>query len=134
MNMKHRLQLMALFIIGLNFSGFAQDYVQMMRDPNVNFYDVQQAFNSYWEGKIIEKGKGYKAFRRWESYMAPRVYPSGNMTLPSQNYENFVQWENQQAAAGIPKSVAGNWSFLGPIGKPTGGGAGRSFSNAPSFV
>jgi PKD repeat protein len=125
MNMKHRLHLMALFIIGLNFSGFAQDYVQMMRDPNVNFYDVQQAFNSYWEGKIIEKGKGYKAFRRWESYMAPRVYPSGNMTLPSQNYENFVQWENQQAAAGIPKSVAGNWSFLGPIGKPTGGGAGR---------
>jgi PKD repeat protein len=125
MNMKRRLQLIAFLIIGLNFSGFAQDYVQMMRDPNVNFYDVQQAFNSYWEGKIIEKGKGYKAFRRWESYMAPRVYPSGNMTLPSQNYENFVQWENQQAAAGIPKSVSGNWSFLGPIGKPTGGGAGR---------
>lgn len=123
--MKLRLRLIALLIIGLNFSGFAQDYVQMMRDPNVNFYDVQQAFNSYWEGKIIEKGKGYKAFRRWESYMAPRVYPSGNMTLPSQNYENFVQWENQQAAAGIPKSVAGNWSFLGPTGKPTGGGAGR---------
>ena len=89
--MKLRLQLIALLIIGLNFSGFAQDYVQMMRDPNVNFYDVQQAFNSYWEGKTIEKGKGYKAFRRWEAYMAPRVYPSGNMTLPSQNYENFVQ-------------------------------------------
>ena len=123
--MKLRLRLIALLIIGLNFSGFAQDYVQMMRDPNVNFYDVQQAFNAYWEGKIIEKGKGYKAFRRWESYMAPRVYPSGNMTLPSQNYENFVQWENQQAAAGIPKSVAGNWTFLGPTGKPTGGGAGR---------
>lgn len=125
MNMKLRLRLIALLIIGQNFSGFAQDYVQMMRDPNVNFYDVQQAFNAYWEGKIIERGKGYKAFRRWESYMAPRVYPSGNMTLPSQNYENFVQWENQQAAAGIPKSVAGNWSFLGPTGKPTGGGAGR---------
>lgn len=123
--MKLRLQLIALLIIGLNFSGFAQDYVQMMRDPNVNFYDVQQAFNSYWEGKIIEKGKGYKAFRRWEAYMAPRVYPSGNMTLPSQNYENFVQWENQQTSAGVPKSIAANWTFLGPTGKPTGGGAGR---------
>ncbi|MEN9999793.1 MAG: hypothetical protein RI922_2783 [Bacteroidota bacterium] len=123
--MKLRLRLIALLIIGLNFSGFTQDYVQMMRDPNVNFYDVQQAFNAYWEGKIIEKGKGYKAFRRWESYMAPRVYPSGNMTLPSQNYENYLQWENQQGAAGIPKSVAGNWSFLGPTGKPAGGGVGR---------
>lgn len=123
--MKLRLQLIALLIIGLNFSGFAQDYVEMMRDPNVNFYDVQAAFNSYWEGRTIEKGKGYKAFRRWEAYMEPRVYPTGNMTLPSLSYENFLAWENEQVAAGIPKSVSGNWTSMGPVGKPTGGGAGR---------
>jgi len=97
----------------------------MMRDPNVNFYDVQASFNAYWADRPMEKGKGYKAFRRWEAYMEPRVYPSGNMTLPSMNYENFLTWETQQDNSGIPKSVSGNWSSMGPVGKPTGGGAGR---------
>jgi PKD repeat protein len=115
----------AVLFAFMSFSSHAQEWVHMMRDPNVNFYDVQTYFNQYWEGRTIEKGKGYKAFRRWEAYMAPRVYPTGDMTLPTQTYENYVQWEQDQAAAGVPKSVAGNWSFLGPTGKPTGGGAGR---------
>ncbi len=96
-----------------------------MLDPTANFYDVQTAFNNYWAGKTIEKGKGYKAFRRWEAYMEPRVYPSGNTTLPSQTAKNYKQWETNLAAAGIVKSVAGNWSLMGPVGKPVGGGAGR---------
>lgn len=102
-----------------------QRWVEMMHDPNVNFYEVQAEFNSYWAGKTIEKGKGYKAFRRWEAYMAPRVYPTGDMSLPSQTYTNYRQWELAQAAAGIPKSTSGNWTLMGPTGKPTGGGAGR---------
>lgn len=117
--------LLALLLCVMSFSTQAQDYVSMMRDPHANFYDVQAAFNSYWEGKTIEKGKGYKAFRRWEAYMEPRVYPTGDMTLPSLTYENFLAWENDTYPAGIPKSVAGNWSLMGPVGKPVGGGAGR---------
>jgi PKD repeat protein len=97
----------------------------MMRDPNANFYEIQDAFNTYWEGKTIEKGKGYKAFKRWEYYMAPRVYPSGDLTLPSQTYRNYKQWELDLIQAGTPKSTNGNWTIIGPIGKPTGGGAGR---------
>ena len=80
----------------------------MMRDPNANFYAVQDSFNSYWDGRPMEKGKGYKAFRRWEYYMTPRVYPKGDMTLPTQNYANFLEWETTNLNAGIPKSVAGN--------------------------
>ena len=30
----------------------------MMQDPSNNFYQTQNAFNSFWEGKTIEKGKG----------------------------------------------------------------------------
>jgi len=100
-------------------------WVGMMRDPNANFYEIQDAFNTYWEGKTIEKGKGYKAFKRWEYYMAPRVYPSGDLTLPSQTYRNYRQWEQDLIQAGTPKSTNGSWTIIGPIGKPTGGGAGR---------
>jgi PKD repeat protein len=97
----------------------------MMKDPNANFYDIQAEFQDYWAGKTIQKGKGYKAFKRWENYMAPRVYPSGNITMPSQTYKNYKQWEDDLAAAGIPKSTNGSWQIIGPIGKPSGGGAGR---------
>ncbi len=115
-----------LIISCLSFTNsFSQQWVEMMRDPNANFYETQAAFNQYWQGKTIQKGKGYKAFRRWENYMAPRVYPSGNITAPSQTYTNYKDWEHALALSGIPKSTSGNWTAMGPTGKPTGGGAGR---------
>lgn len=125
MKRKLNFTLLVVLSICLKISAQTQDWVQMMRDPNVNFYDVQAEFNNYWAGKTIEKGKGYKAFRRWEYHMAPRVYPSGDMTLPSKTYPNYRQWEIEQAQAGIPKSTSGNWTPMGPVGKPTNGGAGR---------
>ncbi len=109
----------------ITYSSFSQVWVEMMKDPNANFYDIQAEFQDYWAGKTIQKGKGYKAFKRWENYMAPRVYPSGNITMPSQTYKNYKQWEDDLAAAGIPKSTNGSWQIIGPIGKPSGGGAGR---------
>ena len=123
-----KLKLQHFLLVGLLFSGlsgFSQEWVDMMRDPNANFYDIRAAFNAHWENRQMERGKGYKAFRRWEHYMAPRVYPSGNVTLASQALPNYRTWEMEQAAAGIPKSTNGNWSLIGPVGNPTGGGAGR---------
>jgi hypothetical protein len=117
--------LLLFFTIFIGNELHSQSWVTMMLDPNANFYTVQTTFNNYWAGKTIEKGKGYKAFRRWEAFMEPRVYPSGNTTLPSQTAKNYKQWETNLAAAGIVKSVAGNWSLMGPVGKPVGGGAGR---------
>jgi len=125
MKRKLNFTLLVVLSICLKISVQAQDWVEMMRNPNVNFYDVQTEFNNYWAGKTIEKGKGYKAFKRWEYYMAPRVYPSGDLTLPSQNYRNYKQWELDLIQAGTPKSTNGNWTPMGPVGKPTNGGAGR---------
>jgi hypothetical protein len=74
----------SLIILFFSFgSTFSQLWVEMMHDPNANFYDIQQEFNNYWENRPIEKGKGWKQFKRWEEYMEPRVYPSGNRTLAS---------------------------------------------------
>jgi hypothetical protein len=87
------------------------------------FYDVQKDFTQYWEGKTPKKGQGYKPFLRWADYMAPRVFPSGNMTLPSTNYERFLEWYQQNGAAS-KLSPAGMWTVVGPITKPSGYDAG----------
>jgi len=123
-----RFNLLSLFCLSIllnSFSTNAQQWVEMMNDPNVNFYETQAAFNAYWQNRPYERGKGYKQFKRWEAKMAPRVYPSGDVKLASQNYKNYKQWEDERAAAGIPKSTNGTWALVGPTGKPSGGGAGR---------
>ncbi len=56
---------------------FAQPWVNLMDDQNTNFYDVQNAFNEHWGDAIYERGKGYKQYKRWEYFMEPRVYPTG---------------------------------------------------------
>lgn len=119
--------LFSLFILLIvnSFSSNGQQWVEMMKDPNVNFYETQAAFNAYWQNRPYERGKGYKQFKRWEHKMAPRVYPSGDVKLASNTYKNYKQWEDERAAAGIPKSTNGTWTIVGPTGKPTGGGAGR---------
>jgi PKD repeat protein len=112
-----------------SFGAFAQDnspkWFNLMADPTKSLYEIQESFYTYWQSRTIEKGKGYKAFKRWENYMEPRVYPTGDITLPSQTYPNYLQWEQDNIANGIPKSLAGNWQPLGPVGAAGGGGAGR---------
>ena len=125
---KHTLLLLcALFFSILSFSqNDSTDWVRMMQDPSANFYDVQKAFNAYWNGKAIEKGKGYKQFKRWEAYMEPRVYPTGDMKLPSLSYEKFKEWEVQNPPnSASNKTPATPWTPLGPNGAASGGGAGR---------
>ncbi|HET7818594.1 MAG TPA: hypothetical protein VFL70_04760 [Bacteroidia bacterium] len=72
MNLKRKvLSLVTMLIVTIHFS-YAQKWVQMMKDPNANFYEVQTEFNNYWKGKKITKGNGYKQFKRWEYLMQSR--------------------------------------------------------------
>jgi PKD repeat protein len=112
--------------------GTAQKWVDMMHDPNANFYDVVAEFNSYWKNKPYERGQGYKAFRRWEWFMAPRVYPTGDKKLASRSYalEKYQEYLDQNITAKTMASAAvsattANWTALGPFGSPVGGDAGR---------
>ncbi|MFI5203449.1 MAG: PKD domain-containing protein [Flavobacteriales bacterium] len=101
-----------------------QAWVDEMMDPNVNFYTAQQSFNQYWQGKQIEKGKGFKQFKRWEWFMEPRVFPSGVRFAPDlaqRNYDDYLQ-----SLAPQNRSTNGSWTSLGPVGPSgSGGGAGR---------
>jgi photosystem II stability/assembly factor-like uncharacterized protein len=103
---------------------FAQEpkqeaWVQMMLNPNSNFYDVQDAFYSYWKNKTIEKGKGYKQFKRYEEFMKPRVYPTGYLPneIIVEELSKLVNQKSQNKSA----VMAGNWTALGPTTVPVNG-------------
>ncbi|QHI37029.1 Xyloglucanase [Kordia antarctica] len=111
-----------LLVSAVMYSQSKIDWTKMNDNPDATFYQVQENFNNYWENKTPERGKGYKPFKRWEDYMAPRVYPSGDMSLPTTTYDNYMRWQLTNANS-IQKSsaaVTSNWAQLGPIGPAAG--------------
>ncbi|GAB3219797.1 hypothetical protein [Spirosoma arcticum] len=106
------------------------DWREGANRKNVTFTEVQAQFKKDWVGKKSKKGEGYKVFKRWENYMAPRVYPSGNMALPSSTYANYMAWQKQTASQQQKGRVAAstaNFTELNPNAKASGydSGVGR---------
>lgn len=88
-------------------------WIEMMQDPDVNFFDIQKAFNLYWEEREVTKGCGYKQFRRWEYDMQFLVDAEGN--LPKGNiYANAYK----KSLKNYRYESAGNWEEIGPIKDP----------------
>jgi len=92
-----------------------------------NFYAVQQAFNNYWESHDRkEKGKGWKAFKRWEWYWEQRVSPSGEFPRAMHLYDEYKKVVERRGSLDPANSSAANWTELGPSTSPGGyAGLGR---------
>ena len=116
-----------LIIIGLAilFSGFvnivsSQAWLKNIpkekiaeNNKQLNFFDVQKAFNQYWANKSYEKGKGWKQFRRWEDFMEQRVASDGKIDISAfwSAYETKLKKNRNKA------NIA-NWTALGPFDTP----------------
>jgi photosystem II stability/assembly factor-like uncharacterized protein len=94
-------------------------WIEMMQDESVNFYDVQEAFYTYWEGRKITRSSGYKPFKRWEYMMQWRIKPNGER-LPADHVWN--EYQKFKATNPAAKSPSGNWENLGPFFIPDGKG------------
>ena len=119
---------------------FAQDWVKKMNDPSVNFYDVQRSFNKYWKkeerkqrftdffrigNKTEEENEGLILYKRWEAFVEPRVYPSGDRGLLMNNAIELEKTVSNLAYKSS-RQAGGNWQPLGSFDVPSnGGGAGR---------
>ena len=103
--------LLLSFAILLTSLSYSQKWVEYLNDPDKNFYEIQDAFYEEWDGKAYERGKGWKQFKRWEWYMEPRVYPTGNRINTQQAYQERMAFENEYGVA-TPKN--NGWSPLGP--------------------
>jgi|GEM_PF-895686 len=94
---------------------FSQVWIEKMQDPNHNFYDTQREFETYWKDREIEKGKGWKQFKRWEAFIEPRVYPDG-LQYPEvlfQEYNNLIEANNHSLI--LPNNT---WEQVGPDNVP----------------
>ena len=118
--------IIALLIFVKNING--QVWVEEMQDPDVNFYTVQQSFLDHWGNRNIERGLGYKQFKRWEYFMEPRVYPTGNRPSPVANYIERLNFESKFPPI---EQKSSNWTSLGPNSwtNPTGWNPGNGRVN-----
>lgn len=140
--------LSATILLVLTGSAQAQNQRFNLSDPKENFYDTQKRMNAHFkkfEKEVLEErrnkaeGKlkpgseeeqelaGYELYKRWEYWMEPRVYPSGDKTQASRAYEEFQKYEAEMAAqrGQLPTVMSTTWTALGPFGDPSGGNAGR---------
>jgi hypothetical protein len=115
--------LFSLFVQGI----FSQElnWRNLILDSETNFYQVQESFQNEWRNieRPYPKGKGFMAYKRWEWYMEPRVFPTGKR-IPT----NAIQLAKQENPAMFPppSGTSGLWTYIGNSSVPGGGGgAGR---------
>lgn len=98
-------------------------WVDKMDAPHANFYEIQKDFNeSLRDDDITENSEeneesGDEVFKRWEEFVAPRVYPSGDVSLlnyTSVNYNEFLR--NYKSNIANRTMAAASWKPLGPFG------------------
>jgi photosystem II stability/assembly factor-like uncharacterized protein len=98
----------------------AQNWTEMHKDAEVNFNEIRTSFESYWEGRSIEKGKGYKQFKRWEYFMESRLDEKGALPDGGEIWEAI-----SESSKRTKTSAVADWQHMGPVSVPANGGAGR---------
>jgi len=128
--------LFMLFLLSSQMS-FSQPWMNKVTSEKPTFNEIQNAFNDYWKDRPIEKGKGYKPFKRWEWFSESRLLPNGDFPSPSITWDEFNKFnseknllarQNEQRSA---QSTA-NWTPSGPS-TSAGGYAGLGRINCMAF-
>ncbi len=115
------------FLLAISFlPAGAQDdrtWQEKMEDPQISFYDVQETFREAWEGRALEKGKGWRQFKRWEWFMEPRIGAQGQRFAPDAVMREILE---KPALFSKSNQLPGDWTYIGNTTVPSGGGgAGR---------
>jgi hypothetical protein len=122
--------LLLLFLLSFQM-GFSQPWMSKISSEKPTFKKIQTAFNGYWKDKPIEKGKGYKQFKRWEWFTESRLLPNGDIPSSSITRDEFHKYyskQNIEKQSNTQKSLQSNanWTFKGPSTTPGGyNGLGR---------
>ena len=109
--MKQKLLLFILTVI--TTAGYGQRWIEMMKDQNVNFYEVREEANRYFENRDKGKGSGWKQFKRWKYEMQFQIDETGNRLDGRMIWNEMEKFENLHAASRAANPVA-NWTELGP--------------------
>ncbi len=121
-----KLFLMLVFLLSFQMS-FSQPWMKKVTSEKPTFMEIQTAFYDYWKDRPIEKGQGYKPFKRWEWYWESRLLPNGNFPSPSITWDEFNKYYSQSNTSEQRNiQSTANWTSSGPSSSPGGiGGLGR---------
>lgn len=81
-----------------------------------SFFEIQAEFNTYFETHDKAGGNGYKQFKRWEYYMAPRIGKDGAISNPhAETWKNYREYVAKQVfdPGNKTSSSNGTWSYFG---------------------
>ncbi|MFM7543785.1 MAG: VPS10 domain-containing protein [Ignavibacteria bacterium] len=112
------LSMLVFFIISFN-DVKAQQWFDTNLPATATFKDIKQSFNDYWKGKQIERGKGYKQFKRWEWYWESRLMPNGEFPSPTITMDESRRYFEMHASKQSPGTLSSDdWEFAGPTTSP----------------
>jgi PKD repeat protein len=129
-----------LLLLAISSNCIAQNWITKLNNPNENYWDVKKSFDKYW--KKEERKEKFKSFfrqnepqekenesfvlyKRWENFVAPRVWPSGNRALINTGNQEIQKLINTPSLKSAMQA-GGNWTAMGAFTVPDGGGgAGR---------
>jgi photosystem II stability/assembly factor-like uncharacterized protein len=125
--MKKAITLFTLITLVILTQGLtAQPWMESVKSDSPSFQELQESFYEYWKDKPIEKGKGYKQFKRWEWYWESRLMPNGEFpptTITRDEYQKYLEAHPDILNR---TTSAANWTFKGPSTTPGGyNGLGR---------
>ncbi|MDZ7741559.1 MAG: PKD domain-containing protein [Bacteroidota bacterium] len=92
-------------------------WIEMMQDPEANYYETVKAFESYWEEREITKGSGWKPFKRWEYSMLFHIRPDGSRLPQDHDIKAYQEFKANNPPS---RDFTGNWISLGPFDLPQG--------------
>lgn len=116
-------------MLTLVFSGgaaLAQQTKIKNTKKSANFYEMQAAYNKYFNEHATEKeiaGQENKKtqFERWQWYWEQRVDKQGNFPAPAIIYNEWKKYvESHSSQLAKTASSSGNWVGLGPSTSPGG--------------
>jgi photosystem II stability/assembly factor-like uncharacterized protein len=81
----------------------------LQKSNDLNFYQIQEKFNTFWDDRTYEKGKGYKQFKRWEYFMEQRVYPQGKIPNSAIVFDEFKKFKKQESTSNALQKSNGSW-------------------------
>ncbi|TCK68845.1 putative secreted protein (Por secretion system target) [Winogradskyella wandonensis] len=113
-----KLVLIILFALAVSITASGQRYKDLMNDYSVNFYDVVNEAEAYFNTiDKYAKGSGYKDFMRWVVANEHKYYPTGNRlsvnpAFATKQYNAYLQ-ENDIAS--MRENSVGGWREVGPF-------------------
>jgi photosystem II stability/assembly factor-like uncharacterized protein len=93
-------------------------WAQQMYGDNPNVYEVQQAYQNYYQNNNFEKNYHTQFYKKWMRSVADYIEQDGTALLPTTQQ----QIDKRQSLISDGQTRSGGWNLLGPITAFNGNG------------